>query len=52
MGGIDMSNNNQKTVTGISDRVSKLYRIDRVYIGDRTAEELMTDLVKVHVQTA
>lgn len=45
-----MSNNIQKNSRGVSQRASRNYRIERVYIGDRTAEDVIADLVKTHAQ--
>ena len=41
-----MSNDERKTAD-----LSAQYQIERVYVGERTAEELIMDLIKAHART-
>lgn len=42
-----MSNDDRKTAADLAEQ----YQIERVYVGERTAEELVMDLIKVHART-
>lgn len=42
-----MSHTNQKSAADLAEQ----YQIERVYVGERSAEELIMDLIKVHART-
>lgn len=43
-----MANTDPKNTGG--EQPEALYKVDRVFVGDRTAEEVVADLIKVHAQ--
>jgi len=45
-----MSTNIQKNAKNMTAKVTRNYIIDRKFVGTRTAEELVADLMRVHAQ--
>ena len=45
-----MSTNIQKNTRGVTKTATRHYKVDRTFVGSRTAEELVADLMRVHTQ--